>query len=570
MSSANPARARHHGGARRIERARDAADGAGLAAPFRAMPAGRSTVLSAFSHFSAEAALHALTDAVCVVDADWRIVFVNRAFERTLGVEETVYLGRDVREAFPDRSGRAGAELIRATMADGATRTQRLAYHDARVAGIFDVTVCPMPGGGVAVQFHDVSRSSRVEHELLERSRETESLREMTRALLEQEDLPALLELLCREAMAHCDATGATVVEVVGDRATVVAAIGLAAPIRDRQFAVAGSLTERAIAACAPVSSGSYAQDFPAQAEDLGTRSVGPVLLAPLVAHGDVLGVLGVSREAQSPVFGAREERWLRAIANHAALAVWKQRLIQDAQEASRAKTEFIATISHEFRTPLAAVAGYEELLADDILGPVTDKQRAALERMRASIQHLSAILEEILTFSRLEAGEEEVKIQRATIQEALMATAAVLEPLAREKGLELAVSVPRSPTEMLTDVTMVRRILVNLGGNAVKFTERGTVELEAVPRGDEVSFHVRDTGIGIAADDLRRLFVPFSQLETGFTRRFSGAGLGLFVSQRLAHLLHGRIEVESTPGKGSAFTLLVPRRWRKREPAGR
>jgi signal transduction histidine kinase len=275
-----------------------------------------------------------------------------------------------------------------------------------------------------------------------------------------------------------------------------------------------------------------------------------------------MLGILMVVRSPGAPPFADREERRIQAIADHAALALWKTRLFEQVQEANRTKSEFMATISHELRTPLTALTGYEELLADEVFGPLTEQQQGAIERMRTSTDLLTVIIEEILTFSRLEAGEEPVHPRETTVQEIVYKAAAVLEPLALEKQLDLEVITPDSPVPILTDADMVRRILVNLGANAIKFTERGSVAIEATLGRGDVIFAVRDTGIGIAASDLPRLFQPFVQLDTGFTRRYGGTGLGLYISQRLAGLLGGRIEVESELGNGSVFRARIPREW--------
>ena len=278
------------------------------------------------------------------------------------------------------------------------------------------------------------------------------------------------------------------------------------------------------------------------------------------MAHGEVLGVLAVSRAEGERPFSGRDAQRLCVIADHASLALWKARLFEEAQQANLTKSNFLTTISHELRTPLTALTGYEELMADGILGPLTDEQRAAVERMRWSTQLLTAIIEEILTFSRLEAGEVTIDPQETTAGEILQSVAAVLEPLANARDLALGISLPPGGLELRTDANIVRRILVNIGANAVKFTNSGLVELSASADEAAVRFAVRDTGIGIAPADLGRLFQPFAQLEGGLTRRYGGTGLGLYTAQRLARLLGGRIDVESAPGQGSTFTVTVPR----------
>jgi signal transduction histidine kinase len=250
----------------------------------------------------------------------------------------------------------------------------------------------------------------------------------------------------------------------------------------------------------------------------------------------------------------------LRAIADYAALALWKADLLDQAQAADRAKSRFLATVSHELRTPLTALAGYEELLADQVVGPLADGQLDILERMRSVTQHLASVIEEVLTFSSLDEGRETIRPTDFLAADLVRATAAVIEPLALQKHLAFDYSISDAPIRMTSDVDKIRQILINLAGNAVKFTDKGEVRLDVERHNGDVRFTVRDTGIGIARDDLDRLFKPFAQLDTRLTRRHGGTGLGLYIARRLAELLGGRIDVESQPGKGSAFSLVLPR----------
>jgi signal transduction histidine kinase len=248
-------------------------------------------------------------------------------------------------------------------------------------------------------------------------------------------------------------------------------------------------------------------------------------------------------------------------VADHASLALHKARLVEAAQEANDTKSAFLATVSHELRTPLTALTGYGELLADEILGPLTAPQADVVERMRVVTHQLTAMIEEILTFSALEAGREVVRPAPTDAAEVVLAVATVVEPLAEQKGLAFAAVVPPTAPPLVTDADKLRQILVNLCGNAVKFTPAGAVSLAVEADGGALRCAVRDTGVGIAEGDLPRLFHPFTQLDQGLTRRFGGTGLGLYISQRLARLLGGRIDVESAPGAGSTFTLTIPLR---------
>jgi signal transduction histidine kinase len=272
------------------------------------------------------------------------------------------------------------------------------------------------------------------------------------------------------------------------------------------------------------------------------------VLLAPLVAHDRVLGVILVARPDAAPRFGDRETQRLQVVADHASLAVWKARLLEQSQAADRAKMRFLATISHEFRTPLTALTGYSELLADQVIGPLSEQQLEIIERM----------IEEVLAYTSLEAGHETVRTSEFLAADLVRSVSTASEPLAHQKGLAMRWSAPATPIRVNTDIDKVRQILTHLVGNAVKFTDHGEVALSVERRGAEVCFTVADTGIGIADEDLGRLFRPFVQLDSGLTRRHGGTGLGLHIAQRLAVLLGARLDVESALGKGSRFSLVV------------
>jgi signal transduction histidine kinase len=169
-------------------------------------------------------------------------------------------------------------------------------------------------------------------------------------------------------------------------------------------------------------------------------------------------------------------------------------------------------------------------------------------------------MIEEILTFSSLEAGRELVRPRPIDVREVLHAVSSVVEPLAAQKGLAFACDADVLLPPVVTDPDKARQILVNLAGNAIKFTERGAVRIAVTPDTlGGVRFAVSDTGVGISLHDLGRLFQPFTQLDTGLTRRYGGTGLGLYISQGLATLLGGRVEVVSVPGGGSTFSLVLP-----------
>ena len=268
---------------------------------------------------------------------------------------------------------------------------------------------------------------------------------------------------------------------------------------------------------------------------------------------------LAITRAVGDRAFTSRERERLRVLADHAALAVHKSLLLQRAQGADRAKGRFLATMSHELRTPLTALTGYGELLADQVIGPLSETQLDVLERMRSVTTHLSAMIEEILAFTSLEEGRETVRPSDFLAEDLVRAAVAAVEPLAELKTLEMAVQLPASSVRLTTDIDKAQQILMNLLGNAVKFTDRGAVRVRLTRTARAVRIEIRDTGIGIPTDELSRLFRPFAQVDTGLTRRHGGTGLGLYISRRLATMLGGHIEVESEQGVGSRFSLVLP-----------
>jgi signal transduction histidine kinase len=230
-----------------------------------------------------------------------------------------------------------------------------------------------------------------------------------------------------------------------------------------------------------------------------------------------------------------------------------------EAESANGAKSDFLAVMSHELRTPLSAIMGYQELLADGITGPINEQQAQQLGRIKASARHLLSLIDEILTFTRIDAGREQVSIERASLATLLEPAAEVVEPLARARGLHIEVNLPRDPVVVETDPVKVRQMIVNLLSNAVKFTDRGRIILSGEQRGDQLVITVQDTGIGISEEHFERVFEPFWQVEQTVTRRAGGTGLGLTVTRRLALLLGGDVSVTSSPGKGATFTICLP-----------
>jgi PAS domain S-box-containing protein len=232
------------------------------------------------------------------------------------------------------------------------------------------------------------------------------------------------------------------------------------------------------------------------------------------------------------------------------------------AEAANRSKSEFLAIMSHELRTPIGAMTGYTDLILEGIYGPITPDQRTHLERVKSVGRHLLNIVEEILLFARVEAGREEIHLTSVDAFQIARDAIAVVDPMARNKSLRVMADIPATKAMANTDELKVRQILINLLGNAVKFTRAGEIGLSArmEDRTGHIVFAIRDTGEGIAPENLERIFEPFTQIENSYSRTQPGTGLGLPVSRRLARMLGGDLTVESRVGQGSVFTASILR----------
>lgn len=281
-------------------------------------------------------------------------------------------------------------------------------------------------------------------------------------------------------------------------------------------------------------------------------------MIVPLKIRGSVLGTITfISAEPGNP-YDHDDLEFAESLAARSALAITNARLYREAQEANRVKSDFLAVMSHELRTPLTAVFGYTELLATEVSGPINAQQKTQLERVRASAAHLLSIIEDILSYARSEAGRDAVRIQQVQLAAVVHEAIELVRISAQQKSLELGTDVP-SDCALQTDAGKLRQILVNLLGNAVKFTEQGRIEVRATCTPDQAVIEVSDTGPGIPPEDLARIFEPFQQLERATTRKAGGTGLGLAVTRRFAELLGGSIEVRSELGAGTVFTVRIP-----------
>jgi signal transduction histidine kinase len=291
------------------------------------------------------------------------------------------------------------------------------------------------------------------------------------------------------------------------------------------------------------------------------------LLALPLLREERVIGALVVRRRAAG-AFGVDTLGLLQTFASHSALAIQNAQLFQELERrsqqlevASLHKSRFLANMSHELRTPLNAILGYTELINDGIYGEVSERIREVLERVDRSGRHLLGLINDVLDLSKIEAGELVLSVGDVPVREVVQTVCSALEPLAAEKRLRLVADVAADLPPLRGDERRITQVLLNLVGNAVKFTEAGEVKLSARAADGVLLLSVSDTGPGIAERDRQRIFEEFQQADTGGRQNTPGTGLGLAIARRIVELHGGRIWVESRPGSGSTFTCSLPAR---------
>jgi signal transduction histidine kinase len=291
-----------------------------------------------------------------------------------------------------------------------------------------------------------------------------------------------------------------------------------------------------------------------------------------LTEHGELTAIVSILHDRREAMEKAALYEQLKQASEelerkvHAATADIAQqnellrRQAFELEQASALKSQFLANMSHEFRTPLNAILGYTSMLQQGIAGPIDGPVKRHLARVASNGQHLLSIINEILDISRIEAGRMPLQMSKFKVPDLIGEVIAELEPIIRRSKLDVSTDMPRDLKPIYSDRQKVKQILLNLLSNALKFTPQGSVKISAraqhAPK--SISISVTDTGIGIASEDLGRIFEDFKQLDNSPTRAYGGTGLGLSICRRLADIIGVEISVKSQPGKGSTFTLML------------
>ena len=289
-------------------------------------------------------------------------------------------------------------------------------------------------------------------------------------------------------------------------------------------------------------------------------------LIVPLKIENKLTGILLVGEKLSGEIFDDQELEVLAVLANQVAISLENARLYEELSasnaqlmQASRLKSQFLASMSHELRTPLNSIIGFSKVLLNRLDGDLTERQETYIRSVHNSGTHLLQLINGILDFSRIEAGKVEMVSEEVDLHELIDECIESSMPLARGKQLKLEKNVPLELPRLVADRTKVKQILLNLLSNAIKFTAQGRVAVSVQAEPGAVRVKVSDTGIGIRAEDLARLFEPFQQLDNPVTRGAGGTGLGLAISKKFVELHGGRIWAESRESQGSTFHFTLP-----------
>jgi len=384
-------------------------------------------------------------------------------------------------------------------------------------------------------------------------------------------DLQIVLNTLTESAARLCDADMASMHRQEGTKYRAIATYGGPPAHREATLGIPfeagrGSVIGRTVLERKPIQVADVLADpeysFQAVQQKIGFRTV---LGVPLLREGHPIGAVVLMRKVVRP-FTDKQIDLVTTFADQAGIAIENVRLFDEIQdksrqleEASQHKSQFLANMSHELRTPLNAILGYTELMADGAYGEPSEKMLGILKRLEANGKHLLGLINDVLDLSKIEAGQLVLELSDYCVQDIAQTVRSTLEPLASDKKLafrlELALDLPPGHG----DGRRLTQVLINLVGNAIKFTDAGEVAIKAEANNGSFHVSVRDTGPGISSADQARLFQEFQQADNAITKKKGGTGLGLAISKRIIEMHGGRIWVESQVGQGSTFAFTLP-----------
>ena len=520
--------------------------------------------------------LESIGDPFVVQDTEWRFRYINDAAAKTLsshGNREQL-LGRVLWEVYPELIGTAFEREMRRAATERVA-IQFEAFYAER-GDWAELSCYPLHDGGLATQWKNITAKKKAEEARHYLDRTTELF---TSPLEPEERLADLARLIVPRLADWC---GIDVVDEHGVLKQVAVAhvdpekvhwarelnrrypprpdakTGAPNVLRTGKAELYPEITDEMLVASA------VDDEHLRISRELGLRSA---MAVPLVARDQTFGVLTLVSAESRRRYGEDDLALASELARRAAFAIDGARrhqeavkAQQEAEAANQAKSQFLAAMSHELRTPLNAIGGYTQLLSMGVRGPITEEQRVDLARIEQSQRHLLGLINDMLDFARIEAGRVEYNLAPVPVADLLSELEDFVRPQLRDRTLEFHCDQPDDGVVVLADRDKARQILLNLLSNAVKFTPaRGRIDVHCDQPPGRVLIHVRDTGVGIAADHLESVFEPFVQAHRSLTEPTGGVGLGLAISRDLARNMKGDLRVVSRVGEGSTFTLDLP-----------
>ena len=541
------------------------------------------------------AVLETALDGIILFEVDGSIRSLNSAAERMFGWKAEDIVGNSVNLLMPqlyhpdpERILRHGDEETDDPIVGISNEVEGLHRDGTNFAIRISISEIRLPGEHVfAGIIDDISEQKRVERELELKNVELKSaswidhvslriLRSLS-GLQDDHGTHELVSILAEETGYRPLAI--YIYDVHRGSLNLAAAIGLTQTQSDASFNIGEGVIGEAARRREPIVS--YSPTSILFQPDGETELPVPatVFAAPLIVGDRLIGVLA---GASAVRFGDREQDWISMIADQVAVGLnsqrryWELRAIsntlnernrrieeqnEELQRVSTYKSQFLATMSHELRTPLNAIIGFSEALKDGLFGELDVRQSDYLGEIYESGHHLLSLINDVLDLSKVEAGKMTLDVRPVALTILLKNAMNIVQGRAFESKVGLSKQIQDDIGLVHGDEQILRRIVYNLLSNAIKFTPAGgSVELSAALVGDEVEIAVTDTGIGIAPEDIERLFVPFEQLDSGLDRRFEGTGLGLAIVKTLVELHGGTVGVLSEVGEGSRFSIRIPR----------
>jgi signal transduction histidine kinase len=424
---------------------------------------------------------------------------------------------------------------------------------------------------------HDLFRSRMKEEILRSRLGEITSLFDMSTSVNMQLTVDSILDIITRRVLTCLEADQSSILLLDADTQTLIcrSVHGMDADfVRDARIKVGDGIAGYVAANCEPMvlNPEDVLRKFAASRKT--GRNITSALCIPLVVKGRAIGVLNINRIDRDRPFVAGDARILAVFGEHAAIAIQKVEeyraldnrasLLEEANrrlaEVNRMKEIFLTTVSHELKTPLTCIIAYAEFLRSDEQSIAPEQRKTFSRILHDQATRLLELVNDIMDLSRLEGGAAKLNLVTTDMNEVVESCVQTLETQAARKGIRLSQRLGHGLPSIPVDASKLRQVVVNLLNNAVKFTEDGgSIEITTRQVESNIQVEVMDTGIGIAARDLSRIFDLFARSDVAVNRQYEGLGLGLHLVKRLVELHGGRIWVESTPGKGSRFTFALP-----------